>query len=834
MLQEIGSKRAGEALISDRPLKIQRPRPGTSMLRAMSLDLQLSDDVAKPSKFTNPDHFAVLYIDEVPVPTVGNHTFMPAPRWPSFDFDIASAVKIAIFRSGEIEKNIVVAQYQGQGRDFMARDTRYELTDGSGSPMDLCLSVNVHLMSHPPDCDSAREGQTFNTVGTSGPVNNVGGDLVVHGDYNVYQEPKSAIQTSARVEGIQDVQMEENIEKWMDAPDTSPNFNAARKKHTPDTGSWFLEGSEFTRWKEYPDILLWLNGGPGCGKTVLCAAAIQAIIDFCDSKASTGYAYFFFDGRSAEAALLVHDKFMRSIVMQLAHRCDGIPVALAEMYRKCDKGFRRPPIDLLEATFLRILDSFNDVYIAIDSLDECSERPEVILWIQSMASKASGKLHMVMSSRPESEIMQGLRELSQLKEICISGHQTEPDIRSFLNTRLSQRDAAKWTNAQKDMIKEALTDGADGMFRWVALQADRLIKCASLQDLKQRLKSLPQDLNESYARTLSESPDPGNLKKLLQWLAYSTRAMTIEEIAEVAVVDFGDDESMLPVYDADRRFADPDHVFTLCYGLITEVEDQMNRTDPRLERIKLAHYSVKEYLISSHILSGAAAGFRTDEQLSHSIIAQTSLAYLLHFDKPGALSVESVPSFPLAQYAAEHWVAHCHRAGSDQGNTAVLQQLQLNFFEPSPSYAIHNCLFVYDKEDYGDFGFFRRAEDLPSPFYYACRSGLTTVAAHLISQGADVNGNHEYLGPPLTVASDQGHLKTIQLLLVHGADVDAVGGEYSGTALQEAASRGRIEIVELLLAHSADVNAAEGRWEKTALLGSSENGHLAVVELLLA
>lgn len=47
------------------------------------LDLQLSDDVAKPSKFTNPDHFAVLYIDEVPVPTVGNHTFMPAPRWPS-------------------------------------------------------------------------------------------------------------------------------------------------------------------------------------------------------------------------------------------------------------------------------------------------------------------------------------------------------------------------------------------------------------------------------------------------------------------------------------------------------------------------------------------------------------------------------------------------------------------------------------------------------------------------------------------------------------------------------------------------------------------------------
>ncbi|KZP13290.1 hypothetical protein FIBSPDRAFT_753631, partial [Athelia psychrophila] len=253
------------------------------------------------------------------------------------------------------------------------------------------------------------------------------------------------------------------IKIWMDAPDTSPNFNAARKKHQPDTGSWFLDGSSFTRWMEHPDILLWLHGGPGCGKTVLCAAAIQAIIDFCDSKTSTGYAYFFFDGRSAEAALLVHDKFVRSIIMQLAHRCDGVPVALVEMYQKCDKGSRQPPIELLEATLLRILDSFTDAYIAIDSLDECSERSEVIQWIQSIASKASGKLHMVMSSRPESEIMQGLRELSQLEEICIYGHHMESDIRSYLNTRLSQRDAAKWTHAQKEMIKETLTDGADGM-----------------------------------------------------------------------------------------------------------------------------------------------------------------------------------------------------------------------------------------------------------------------------------------------------------------------------------------------------------------------------------
>ncbi|KZP10797.1 hypothetical protein FIBSPDRAFT_899444 [Athelia psychrophila] len=690
MLAATGLNRNGASTTSVRSLEIQTPV--TSMFSAKSLELQLVDDQLKTGKFANPHHYAVLLID-------GSH------------FNISSTLKIAIFRKRRLHKDSLVAQYTGQGRDFLDRDTKYLLTDETGSRTDLRLSINIDLISIPPAdfiksvTDNAAGLQS---VGTSETAQALGGlglqifqilekivpaidtisdahpvlkmtwtvlsaafkavksqmdqdaavcdlakslqeilgaanvcpelariedtddviteirraalegalliaeyvgttslagrtakhqlsdmsdritqcqkqytDLGGKFDRRVQLETRAMVkemqetvkETDARVQWIQDVQMEENIERWMDAPDTSPNFNAARKKHQPDTGSWFLDGSAFARWKDHPDILLWLHGGPGCGKTVLCAAAIQAIIDFCDSKASTGYAYFFFDGRSAEAALLVHDKFVRSIIMQLAHRCDGVPVALAEMYQKCDKGSRQPRIELLEATLLRILNSFTDVYIAIDSLDECAERPEVIQWIQSIASKASGQLHMVMSSRPESEIMQGLRELSQLEEIGIFGHQTEPDIQSFLNKRLSQRDAAKWTNAQKDMIKETLSDGADGMFRWVALQADHLIKCASPQDLKKGLKALPRDLNESYARTLAESPDPANLKRLLQWLAYSRRAMSIKELAEVSVIDFGDDDYGWPVYEADRRFADPNHVLSLCYGLVTEVED---------------------------------------------------------------------------------------------------------------------------------------------------------------------------------------------------------------------------------------------------------------------
>ncbi|KZP30950.1 hypothetical protein FIBSPDRAFT_69905 [Athelia psychrophila] len=62
----------------------------------------------------------------------------------------------------------------------------------------------------------------------------------------------------------------DKIWKWLDAPDSSGNFLAAREKHHEQTGTWFIEGEEYLRWKETPDPALWVYGTPGCGKTIIC------------------------------------------------------------------------------------------------------------------------------------------------------------------------------------------------------------------------------------------------------------------------------------------------------------------------------------------------------------------------------------------------------------------------------------------------------------------------------------------------------------------------------------------------------------------------------------
>lgn len=50
------------------------------------------------------------------------------------------------------------------------------------------------------------------------------------------------------------------VHGWLSAPDVSVNFNAARRKHQPETGAWFIGGAQFSQWKDSPERVLCLYG----------------------------------------------------------------------------------------------------------------------------------------------------------------------------------------------------------------------------------------------------------------------------------------------------------------------------------------------------------------------------------------------------------------------------------------------------------------------------------------------------------------------------------------------------------------------------------------------
>ncbi|KZP02615.1 hypothetical protein FIBSPDRAFT_905682, partial [Athelia psychrophila] len=108
---------------------------------------------------------------------------------------------------------------------------------------------NSILLPEPPSLMSSASTTRFSTTtyGTGNvQINNIDGDLHIH---NVYQ--------MAPDEGNRAMAI---IYEWLGAPDSSGNFHAAREKHHGNTGSWFLGGEEYVKWKETPDSTLWVYG----------------------------------------------------------------------------------------------------------------------------------------------------------------------------------------------------------------------------------------------------------------------------------------------------------------------------------------------------------------------------------------------------------------------------------------------------------------------------------------------------------------------------------------------------------------------------------------------
>ncbi|KAF7969697.1 hypothetical protein HWV62_26146 [Athelia sp. TMB] len=621
--------------------------------------------------------------------------------------------------------------------------------------------------------------------------------------------------------------LESAIHAWLQAPDTSPSYNAARKKHQLGTGSWFLNGFRFSEWKRRPGSLLWLYGGPGTGKTILCSSAIQDIVEFCKSRpVARGYAYVFFDGTASQSETLDYNKFIRSLIKQMSNRCgDRMPAALVELYQECDDGQLQPLETALESTLSRILETFDSTYIIIDSLDESTEKADLLRWIRSVNTKAAAKIHLMLTSRPEPEVEQGLKYLSNLQKVSIRDQSTIDDISTYLDARLCMAEMEKWDEPEKQMIKQVMLAGSGGMFRWVVLQMDAVRRCNSARDLNIQLVSLPKGLDETYARIFERSERSDHLQILLQWLVFSERPMTVQTLAEALAFGFTGDT---PMYNPDLRYKRPADILGICYGLVTEFEGT----------VKLAHYSVKEYFIKNI----------ASERLSHLMIAQTCIAQLLYFDRPSILDWENPDSatvlhidssFPLALYAASNWASHYRSSGADfiDSSARVLHNLLLRLFTlPSEtrSYQLIGWARLYNL-DYEGNGRLKTGR-LPldaSPLYYACRVRSIRAVNYLIDNGADVNAaGKKATSRPLLAACLEGQLEIAQLLLEKGANVNAEGGKY-GTPLQAALARGRIEVAKLLLENGADVNA-EGRKYGTALQAASSRGHLELARLLLS
>ena len=116
-------------------------------------------------------------------------------------------------------------------------------------------------------------------------------------------------------------------------------------------------------------------------------------------------------------------------------------------------------------------------------------------------------------------------------------------------------------------------------FRWVVLQLAELEKCSSQYEIDMQLAELPEGLDEIYNRILKniDKKHRADTRMFLQWLAFCARPMTIEEIAETITADFSDE---CPVFNQEKRYANPWDVLVRCSSFVSESEGKYRWLNP--------------------------------------------------------------------------------------------------------------------------------------------------------------------------------------------------------------------------------------------------------------
>jgi hypothetical protein len=369
-------------------------------------------------------------------------------------------------------------------------------------------------------------------------------------------------------------------------------------------------------------------------------------------------------------------------------------------------------------------------------------------------------------------------------------------------------------------------------FRWAFCQLEALRHCLAPR-VRHVLKELPESLDETYERILRDINKANRdlAHRLLQCLTVAVRPLRVAELAEVLAVDFGTAfRGGASKLNTDWRWEDQEEaVLSTCSSLITVVDEKGSQI------VQFSHFSVKEFLTSSRIASPSAdvSRFHILLEPAHTILAKACLAVLLRLGE--LVDGDNVKDkFPLARYAAEHWVDH---ARFENVSSHIREGMEELFDPDKPHFAA--WLQVHDIDTlpfrYSLLYWFSlsslQTSNSATPLYYAALCGFHDLSEHLISKHPQqVNTTGGHFMSPLGAALRGEHLKLAQILYERGADVD-VQGRDNRTPLYGASCAGHFEIVQWLLSHGANPNHQGSGW--TSLHGAAFFEHVRVSQLLL-
>ena len=242
-----------------------------------------------------------------------------------------------------------------------------------------------------------------------------------------------------------------------DLPDLDYIFY--RDQWTQGTNDWFLEEKAYLEWRHVQgsaSSLLWLNGGPATGKSVLSSSIINNLVE--DGVSCQYFFIRFGDQKKRTLSLL-----LRSIAYQIARSMSSFLQSVLQIGDEAIDFETADPRTIWERIFKSILfniEGDQPLYWIIDGLDEAND-PRMLIRLFSDISLSSLPIRILLVSRRTSEIAAVFHKVPKglhSNLISIEGHLE--DLRHYIHQQLNMYGTPEFSES----IVQRIVGGAQDNF----------------------------------------------------------------------------------------------------------------------------------------------------------------------------------------------------------------------------------------------------------------------------------------------------------------------------------------------------------------------------------
>ena len=418
-------------------------------------------------------------------------------------------------------------------------------------------------------------------------------------------------------------------------------------------------------------------------------------------------------------------------------------------------------------------------------------------------------------------------------------------------------------NSNITSAAEQLCSRAHGIFLWVALVIEDLSCMDFRADLANRIRLMPSSVDGMYHKRLEaiSSSNSEVAQTVFSWLIGARQLLRLSDLQEILNMETvasttaqGMNRRLSAPVNLKKQFSETD-INSICCGLVVFSEDGVARfRHPSLRDhlINPDRGSLRnDRALESHEMIAKTC--------LHLLLTSTrkSDEYSAYFTVPFFRQNQQKPSSPMTAYATTHWSYHYRLAeshsrvlvGTLQRHLSITMEKACEDLSIKPSQRSIQiasttlrfsayCGFAALAKMFLEMGFHPDGDACNR-----CETPLTIASAthpedarlfrYFLQKGATITSNTESNpNTALLLATAHGLLDIVELNLARGADPQCTDN-FGKTPLHLAAILGHVQMVELLMKHGADINATIASTFETPLHLAVIEGHLAVIKYLV-